>query len=29
MDLYFPDHFKSKETDLEKYGAFNISLVAV
>lgn len=28
MDLYFSDHFKAKETDLEKYGAFNISLVA-
>lgn len=28
MDLYFSDHFKVKETDLEKYGAFNISLVA-
>jgi hypothetical protein len=28
MDLYFSDHFKVKEEDLEKYGAFNISLVA-
>jgi len=28
MDLYFSDHFKAKEADLEKYGAFNISLVA-
>jgi hypothetical protein len=28
MDLYFSDHFKVKEKDLEKYGAFNISLVA-
>jgi len=28
MDIYFSDHFKTKETDLEKYGAFNISLVA-
>jgi len=28
MDIYFSDHFKVKETDLEKYGAFNISLVA-
>ncbi len=28
MDLYFSDHFKTKEADLEKYGAFNISLVA-
>ncbi|MDI6800560.1 MAG: hypothetical protein QMD01_00685 [Thermodesulfovibrionales bacterium] len=28
MDLYFSDHFKVKETNLEKYGAFNISLVA-
>lgn len=28
MDIYFSDHFKVKEKDLEKYGAFNISLVA-
>src|SRR3989344_1506886 len=28
MDLYFSDHFKVKEKNLEKYGAFNISLVA-
>lgn len=28
MDLYFSDHFKVKEADLEKYGAFNISLIA-
>lgn len=28
MDLYFSDHFKAKEADLEKYGTFNISLVA-
>jgi len=28
MDLYFTDHFKINETDLEQYGAFNISLVA-
>ncbi|MDO8686940.1 MAG: hypothetical protein Q7K11_01915 [Candidatus Berkelbacteria bacterium] len=28
MDLYFSDHFKVKENDLEKYGAFNISLVS-
>lgn len=27
MDLYFSDHFKVKETILEQYGAFNISLV--
>ncbi len=28
MELYFSDYFKIKEKDLEKYGAFNISLVA-
>ena len=28
MDIFFSDHFKTKEADLEKYGAFNISLVA-
>lgn len=28
MDIYFSDYFKVKEKDLEKYGAFNISLVA-
>ncbi|NLZ96977.1 MAG: hypothetical protein GX926_03230 [Candidatus Magasanikbacteria bacterium] len=28
MDIYFSDHFKVKEKELEKYGAFNISLVA-
>lgn len=28
MDLYFSDHFKVKPQDLEKYGAFNISLVS-
>lgn len=28
MDLYFSDHFKVKPQNLEKYGAFNISLVA-
>jgi hypothetical protein len=28
MDLYFSDHFKIKPQDLEKYGAFNISLVS-
>jgi len=28
MDIYFSDHFKVKEKNLEKYGAFNISLVA-
>lgn len=28
MDIYFSNHFKVKEKDLEKYGAFNISLVA-
>lgn len=28
MDIYFSDHFKIREKDLEQYGAFNISLVA-
>jgi hypothetical protein len=28
MDLYFSDHFQIKPQELEKYGAFNISLVA-
>lgn len=28
MDLYFSDHFKVKEKDLLKYGAFNVSLVS-
>jgi len=28
MDIFFSDHFKVKEKDLEQYGAFNISLVA-
>jgi hypothetical protein len=28
MDIYFSDHFKVKEKDLEQFGAFNISLVA-
>ncbi len=27
MSIYFSDHFKVQEKDLEKYGAFNISLV--
>src|SRR5690242_6957214 len=28
MDIYFSDHFKVDPDDLEKYGAFNVSLVA-
>jgi hypothetical protein len=28
MELYFSDHFKVKESFLERYGAFNISLVS-
>ena len=28
MDLYFSDHFKVRKADLEKYGAFNISLIS-
>jgi hypothetical protein len=28
MDLFFSDHFKVKRNDLDKYGAFNISLVS-
>lgn len=28
MEIYFSDYFKVKEKDIEKYGAFNISLVA-
>lgn len=28
MDVYFSDHFKVDPNDLEKYGAFNISLIA-
>jgi hypothetical protein len=28
MSLYFSDHFKVNEKDIEKYGAFNISLVS-
>ena len=28
MDLYFTDHFQVKEKTLERYGAFNISLVS-
>ena len=28
MNIYFSDHFKVKEKDLEQHGAFNISLVA-
>jgi len=27
MDIYFSDHFKVKEDILEKYGAFNVSLL--
>jgi hypothetical protein len=28
MDVYFSDHFKVDPDDIEKYGAFNVSLVA-
>jgi hypothetical protein len=28
MELYFSDHFKVRPQDLEKYRAFNVSLVA-